>query len=468
MSPSLLDKPGRTFLGGEEREAFENAGGMVIADDRRTRPRYFDGRFLAARDLTADQRYASTRQADLGRAIGSGVVTGLRVRAPDDAPTSLTISAGYALTPSGEVTVLRQDTTVDVFDLARSQLLDGHLGLRESERTAVSSSRRGAFVLALRPVSYSANPRRGYPTSVHGERRTEDHDWVDATAITLVPWPTSHAGGPEAVRRQLAREIFVRQQGQGLVADLVPLAVVYLDSVAVSWVDEHLVRRPVGSDRADPFGLGLIRRGVRAAHVRQFTAHLQERLAAGGLPAAADAFDALPSCGPLPVSSIDPQRFSQSFFPAECDVDLSFVPRDELPTLLDQGLDLAPIDLGAGSEALAGTSLLVLVPVERSLFRRFEATLSQVRRPLARRVSRLPVKRSPLLALSRLKLPSVLEAIDQASPATTETAAWTKLFDQAISAPDFGSLLWWVQRRNLDHRVDVTGQVVAIDVDDLP
>ena len=49
---------------------------LLVRDDRRRRPFYFDGRFLAAADLVRDQDYFLTRQADLGRAGGAGVVGG--------------------------------------------------------------------------------------------------------------------------------------------------------------------------------------------------------------------------------------------------------------------------------------------------------------------------------------------------------------------------------------------------------
>ncbi len=42
------------------------ASGALVPDERRERPRYFDGRFLAARDLIRDQQYFLTREADLG------------------------------------------------------------------------------------------------------------------------------------------------------------------------------------------------------------------------------------------------------------------------------------------------------------------------------------------------------------------------------------------------------------------
>ncbi|MEZ4235534.1 MAG: hypothetical protein R3F59_05100 [Myxococcota bacterium] len=456
-----LDGPTRAFVADDVRDALQAAGGLVV-DARRTRPRYFDGRFLAARDLTADQLYSDTRQRDLARAAGSGVAAGLDVT-PGASATEVRIAAGLGVTPGGEAVVVPTELAVDVYALQQSELLDGHLGLREAERTVASRSRRGAFVLALRPVSFTANPRRGYPTSTDGDRRVEDHDIVEATAVTLVPWPTSWTGGAAGVRRQLAREIFVAQTGRGLPADLVPIAMLYLDGVAVSWIDPHLVRRPVGADRPDPFGLGLVNRSVRAAHVRQYAAHLAALLDAG-VGAAADRFDALPPCGPVPLDAVDRTRFTQGFFPAEVDVDLSFVPSDEIPALLEEGLALPPIDLGAGAEALAGTSVLVLVPVERGLFRRFQATLGSVRRPLTRRVGRLPVARTPLLALSRLRLPTVATALTEGTPDPTESAPWTALFDQAVAALGEGATLWYVRRRNLDHRIEVAGDVVDIDV----
>lgn len=459
--PSLVG-PVRAFVADDVRDALVAAGALAI-DARRTRPRYFDGRFLAARDLSADQAYGDARQRDLARASGSGVAAGLELTAGPGA-TELRIAPGFGVTPGGDVVVVPTELTVDVYALRQSELLDGQLGLREADRTTLARSRRGAFVVGLRPVTFSANPRRGYPTTTDGDRRVEDHDFVEATAVTLVPWPTSWTGGPSGVRRKLAREIFVAQNGQGLPADLVPLGMVYLDGVAVSWVDPHLVRRPAGADRPDPLGLGLVNRAVRAAHVRQYTAHLAA-LVGAGVTATAEQFDALPSCGPLPIDAIDRTRFTQRFFPAEVDADLSFVPSDELPAVLDEALALPPIDLGAGAEALAGVSVLVLVPVERALFRRFKATLGSVRRPLTRRVGRLPVARTPLLALSRLRLPSVATALAEATPDPTESAPWSALFDQAATALGGSGTLWFVRRRNLDHRIEVAGDVIDIDVE---
>ncbi|MBS0542510.1 MAG: hypothetical protein JSR40_02055, partial [Proteobacteria bacterium] len=69
---------GRASLSAAEVAALRTAGAL-IEDPRRERPRYFDGRFLAARDLIRDQQYILTREADLGQAAGSGVAAGLDV-----------------------------------------------------------------------------------------------------------------------------------------------------------------------------------------------------------------------------------------------------------------------------------------------------------------------------------------------------------------------------------------------------
>src|SRR5688500_6883683 len=68
--------------------------GLLVTDQRRSRPRYFDGRFLAARDLTREQQYFLSRQADLARATGSGVIHGLMVRVGNTAGNTLVIDPG--------------------------------------------------------------------------------------------------------------------------------------------------------------------------------------------------------------------------------------------------------------------------------------------------------------------------------------------------------------------------------------
>ncbi|MBN8455827.1 MAG: hypothetical protein J0M31_22555, partial [Candidatus Accumulibacter sp.] len=102
--------------------------GVLIEDPRRERPRYFDGRFLAARDLTRDQEYILTREADLGQAAGSGVARGLDVDR-GSAGDRLTIAAGHGVTPAGELVLLPRPLEVRLADVPRAQQLTARFGL---------------------------------------------------------------------------------------------------------------------------------------------------------------------------------------------------------------------------------------------------------------------------------------------------------------------------------------------------
>lgn len=62
-------------------------------------PNYVNGRLLVAEDLATSQATLVHRDTLVGRAAGSGVVTGLLVTA---GATSLTVAPGFGLTPSGE------------------------------------------------------------------------------------------------------------------------------------------------------------------------------------------------------------------------------------------------------------------------------------------------------------------------------------------------------------------------------
>src|SRR5438128_121099 len=80
-----------------DRIAISQENGAVVRESRKTRPLWFDGRFLAARDLERDQNYFLQRQADLGRAAGFGVLHGLLVER---------VSAG-GMAPDAETIVIR-------------------------------------------------------------------------------------------------------------------------------------------------------------------------------------------------------------------------------------------------------------------------------------------------------------------------------------------------------------------------
>ena len=141
--------------------ASQNNGSLVI-DSQRTRPYWFDGRFLAARDLEREQDYFLRRQADLGQAAGFGVMRGLWVELPPaGSPSSqadtVIIRSGQGVTPAGELVLMPSDLTVHLSDLAEEQNLDVQFNLSRMRRTP-ARTRGGLYVLALRPVEFTANP----------------------------------------------------------------------------------------------------------------------------------------------------------------------------------------------------------------------------------------------------------------------------------------------------------------------
>src|SRR5436309_12546753 len=91
----------------------------VVPDSRRTRPLFFDGKFLTAADLNREQNYLLTRQADLARSLGFGVVRGLRVSMVSNAAASVLVTTGHGLTPAGETVLLPADKTVDLSEVPR-------------------------------------------------------------------------------------------------------------------------------------------------------------------------------------------------------------------------------------------------------------------------------------------------------------------------------------------------------------
>ena len=427
-------------------------GGVLVDDPRRERPRYFDGRFLAARDLIRDQQYFLAREADLGRAAGSGVASGLHVQA-GSTPQSLQLSAGQGITPAGELVLLPHDLPLNLSDIPQTEQLSARFGLGRLP-AAPLRSRTGLFVLALRPVEFTANPVGAYPTSLTGARTVEDGDVIEATAVVLVPWQDDGAADAlDARRGRAARTIFTQDGSAATSANLLPLAMLALQGNSLVWLDEAMLRRELGADRGDLPGLGFSPRALRLAHLLQHQDHLADVVAQlHGRPfAAATQFPALPPAGPLPPGAINPADFTQRYFPPEVDVDFSIIPEDELPALVEESLALPAIDFLASEAALDLTAVLVLAPVPRAEFRSVLARLSSRSRLLKPAAPNRLAQQKPLQILQRLRLPLPLDVADPANPSDAE---WIRL----ARLPS----LWFVRRRNLAYRDDLAGAPVAL------
>jgi hypothetical protein len=467
LDETELQQARRQRLTLEEFEGLQRTGTLVI-DDRRHRPLYFDGRFLAARDLTREQNYFLIRQSDLGRAGGSGIVNGLLAEM-GSSDTQLRISAGHGVTPSGELVVLPNSLLIRLTDIAESQRLDAAFGLirvpRESAR-----NRSGLFVVALRPIEFSANPIASYPTSITGPRSVEDGEIIEGVAITLIPYPDDGAGDSLELRRaRLARRIFVEGVTKGIPVGALPLAMIALDRGHLRWVDSFMVRREVGAEHGDILGLGFAPRALREAHLLQYEHHLAEvmeqRTVGGGVMRfpASEHFDALPPAGRMPAAAIDQRDFTQIFFPPEVDVDISIVPSDEIAALIEESLLLPPIDLTLEADEIESTSVLVLLPVARHQLRAIKAALTNSQsgpnslvRPLRTAVPGLVAKRTPLQALIRMpRLPIPLPTPERVIDDTWRT--------------QLGGLttLWYVRRRNLSYKSEVVGASITPIADEV-
>ena len=428
----------------------------VILDTRRTRPRFFNGKFLTAADLTQEQSYLLTRQADLGRTLGFGVIDGLRVSKAtvsasgiSNPAASVAITRGHGLTPGGDVVFLPKNLTIDLDDVAQMQRLSAAFGLsREPQQPFQNLS--GLFVLGLRAVEYTANPTPAYPPSVDGTSALRDGEVIEATAFTLVPYD-SDASRKDArtARIRAAREIFLEQKIPSLPAGVLPLAMIWIRNGTLAWVDEWLVRREAGDD--DRFGFGFAPRALSEAHFFHYQEMLADAPTANDGQLAASSFlEIIPSAGPLPQNVLSLKDFTQGYFPPEARVELALVPEDELSALMEDSIDLPPIDLSLKPEDQDALAILVLAPVKRSDYGNVLQTLKKVEPVLRNNTPALLGQQKPIQALLKLNaafqlkqnmanggsLTPAVDAPDFVDPAWRETLKKTKK-------------LWYMRRRNI-------------------
>jgi len=461
----------------------------LVLDGLRVRPRYFDGRFLTGADLTRDQQYIDQRQADLARSTGTGVVNGLQVRMLETVGgRAVEIRAGQGITPAGDLVLVSTTRQVTLDDIPATERLDAALGLRV--RPAAPLARRtGLFLLALRPVEFTANPIASYPTTISGPRSAQDGDIVEGTAITLIPYPDlAGAATLDEARRRVARSLFVDGVVGGLPQEALPLAMLALERGVIRWLDMAMARREVGADTPLQIATGARPRALAEAHVLQYQAHLADVLAAragagmsGGFPAN-QYFAALPAAGQMPADAIatDAFGFTQLFFAPAMPVDVSFVPQDEIPALVEESLALPPVDLLASPDDLDNTGIVVLAPVTRARFQDLQARLGSLSRSAGNPAVRTVARRLPVDVLGQILQRRALVRPLPRSPAETAASAattvslagWQAAWQQAVAAvPPAGAgqppLLWYLRRRTVAYEPQLAGAAVVITGDDV-
>jgi hypothetical protein len=461
--------------------------GTLFLDGLRRRPRYFDGRFLTGADLTRDQDYIRQRQADIARAGGTGVISGLHItQLGGVGGQTLRITPGHGISPSGDLVMLATRRDVPLLDLPVARQLDAAMGISADPRIPLGK-RTGIYLLALRAVEFTANPIAAYPRSITGQRTIEDGDIIEATAITVIPFPDrSGAATLTDARRAIARDIFIGRGG-GLPQDALPLAMIALDRGTVRWIDTAMVRRDLGAASGIQISLGGRPRALAEAHVVQHRQHVKDVLEAldeqGMAPifAASQYFSALPPAGQLPAGAVQPdsEGFQQIYFPPSVDVDLAFVPSDEIAALVEESLTLPPVDLDGAPEDLDATGIVILVPVTRQRFQRFSGTLpaTTIRTTAdpAAGLKRPAVDMLDALVLRRRKAAEAAsrdaEASAEGERAAAEVQAWHATYTEALanlpSVPGRPPLLWYVRRRSVAYRSRTEGLAIAVSGDDI-
>jgi hypothetical protein len=464
-----------TVRSADEQRALESAiqSGAIVVDSGRRRPFYFDGRFLTAADLAGDQDYARARQSDLAQAIGAGVVRGLEVTVKPGAIAAspvIDIAAGVGITPAGDLVTIDTPKSVKLEDIPDAASLDVQLGVKLLP-TAATRNRTGLFVLALRPIEFTANPVPAYPTSLDGTRSVHDGDILEATAVTLIPYP-DRAGseGADAKHARVAREIFFDGARPGVLQEALPLAMLYLDNGALRWLDVYLVRREIGAESTLRAGLNQRPRALLEAWLQQHLDHyatIPTATIGSGFPATRY-FEALPPVGWIPAANLtvdasDAQgTFVQSFFPPLVDCEFAFVPADEIPVLVAESLALPPIDLQGTDEDLDRLSVLIVAGVDRLQLEQLKRNLQTTTRIVRAAAPGMLAKRLPLESL--LQIASATRTIPTTPAENSVAAAWKAALTAAqnVAQQDNHGCFWFVRRRQLPYFAEISSATLRL------
>ncbi len=429
---------------------FANTATLAL-DGARSRPRYFDGRFLTGKDLSRDQDYVRQRQDDLARASGTGVIAGLHVT--QETATDISIADGFGVTASGDLVAISSPLKLSLANVAEMERLNASFGIRV-EPAAPFSKRTGLFILALRPVEYTSNRIAAYPTSVTGQRHMEDGDIIEATAVTLIGFPVG--GDANNLRAAAARQIFFDASMRGVPVEALPLALIALNQGAIQWIDVNMVRRENLGSSTLQSALGSRSRALAEAHVLQYQEQLQFITRGSGKAfAAASAFSILPPVGQMPLACLshDGFGFKESFFPPGLSVDVSFIPTDEIAALVEESLPLPPVDLSAPAASLAGTGVVILIPLPRSELKNAVTAFGATGIRQATPVPQINFWMENLHALNAIRLATE-------EPQTDPHAGnWQKF--QALAEKHGNGFVWFAKRRSIALRSSLEGRAQA-------
>ena len=416
---------------GNPTAAGEGLSTIADIDPRLTRTHYFDGRLLTAEDLTRDQIYLDQRLRELGRVLGSGIMSGLELSF-DRFTGLLTLQPGQALTPAGRVLELGSQLIVNLGDRALiSQLNDGNY----------RRFNRALYAVVLRYADVATDIAEVFPKDLGARRGSEYALITESVQLGLVPLPIPlPQQSALQIRARLMRELLGNEQLLGLLPeDAVGLGVLAIQNDTPQWLDAELLRQPM---RAEP-ALG----DLQSDLARQYELLLADILSArrsGGLNGdfhAADYFSLLPPVGTLPKEALDPVNGRQGYFPENYQVAIAPIRQSDVALIQTESLKLPPIDLTSGEPL----DLVVLVPLSNLDYGHYAAQLERNIDPLNRRL--------PQIDLLKLKLYPVrpVHALD------TDAAAWSGIWDRLGDTPPF-----YLRRPTRAAETAVSGIVLAL------
>jgi hypothetical protein len=353
---------------------------VVVADALRS-VNFFNGRLLTGDDLRSEQATARARLARLGRAAGEGIAHGLEVRetigTSSKAKPVVTVTAGLALTRSGQTIELARE--VDVA-LARERPVAGAEpgGLFadcQPFAPGTYTSGAGVYLLTIAPAW-------------QGEGRAQ------TSGLTNAPSPCNVATSVEAVRFRLIRlalasavladkarlrsrvayacfgvddlAAFVTNpsgpapgryglldalRGETLTEGETALAVIgWTRDDGIQFVDMWAARREIASQgTGGRYGslLGERRSAEGEAMILQFQAHAADLLSASAAIRATDHFVRLPPLGLLPQSVPGAAGFDIArFFAGLTTAPPVHLPGSKLAAVCGEAIGYPPIAMG--------------------------------------------------------------------------------------------------------------------------
>jgi hypothetical protein len=166
---------------------------------------FFNGRVLTAEDLETEQAANAAERRRLGRALGSGVLEGLFVeRGPEASSRTVSVGAGRALGPSGQVIELPTDVELSIVsEIDRADTAGTRGRFADcSARDIVITSGTGPYVLFVEPATGTRGRTPRARLSGDGAAAECGAQYrLEGAALRLVPLdPGDAALVPESVR----------------------------------------------------------------------------------------------------------------------------------------------------------------------------------------------------------------------------------------------------------------------------